>query len=83
MANAVETTNLTQWTQLLEQQQEEQLLTLLCDAPAVEVAEFLAQQPPQKLLALFTLLPQELQGAVFADFEEEYQLVLYQLLSKR
>lgn len=84
MANAaVETTNLAQWTQLLEQQQEEQLLTLLCDAPTVEVAEFLAQQPPQKLLALFTLLPQEPQGAVFADFEEECQLVLYQLLSKR
>jgi magnesium transporter len=83
MANAVETTNLIRWTQLLEQQQEQQLLTLLCDAPTIEVAEFLAQQLPQKSLALFTLLPQELQGAIFADFEEEHQLVLYQLLSKK
>ena len=70
MANAVETTNLIRWTQLLEQQQEKQLLALLCDAPTIEVAEFLAQQLPQKSLALFTLLPQELQGAIFADFEE-------------
>jgi len=83
MANIVETTNLTQWTRLLEQQQEKQLLALLCDAPIIEVAEFLTQQPPQKLLALFTHLPQELQGAIFADFAEEQQLILYQLLNKK
>ena len=72
-----------QWTQLLEQQQEKQLLTLLCDAPIIEVAEFLTQQPPQKLLSLLKRLPQELQGAIFADFEEEQQLNLYQLLTKK
>jgi len=83
MANTVETTNLIQWTQLLAQQQEEQLVVLLCDAPIIEVAEFLAQQPPQRLLALLTLLPQELQGAIFADFEEEQQLALYQGLNKK
>jgi magnesium transporter len=83
MANAVETTNLAQWAQLLEQQEEEQLLTLLCDAPTIAVAEFLAQQPSQELLALLALLPQELQGAIFADFAEEQQLILYQLLNKK
>jgi magnesium transporter len=83
MASTVETTNLAQWTQLLEQQQEKQLIILLCDAPTIEVAEFLAQQPSPKLLALLALLPQELQGAIFADFEEEQQLILYQLLNKK
>lgn len=83
MANTVETTNLAKWTQLLEQQQEKQLIALLCDAPTIEVAEFLAQQPSPKLLALLALLPQELQGAIFADFEEEQQLILYQLLNKK
>lgn len=83
MAHAVVVTNLVQWTQLLAQQQEAQLVTLLCDAPIIEVAEFLAQQPSQRLLALFTRLPQELQGAIFADFEEEQQLALYQALNKK
>lgn len=83
MAHAVVVTNLVQWTQLLAQQQEAQLVTLLCDAPIIEVAEFLAQQPPQRLLALLTRLPQELQGAIFADFEEEQQLALYQALDKK
>ena len=83
MANTVESTNLVRWNQLLEQQQEKQLLTLLCDAPIIEVADFLTQQPPQKLLALLTLLPQELQGAIFADFEEEQQLIFYQSLNKK
>lgn len=83
MANTVESTNLVRWNQLLEQQQEKQLLTLLCDAPIIEVADFLTQQPPQKLLSLLTLLPQELQGAIFADFEEEQQLIFYQSLNKK
>jgi magnesium transporter len=83
MAHAVVVTNLVQWTQLLAQQQEAQLVTLLCDAPIIEVAEFLAQQSPQRLLALLTRLPQELQGAIFADFEEEQQLALYQALNKK
>ncbi len=83
MVNSVETTNLVRWTQLLEQRQEGELLSLLRVAPIIEVAEFLVQQPPEVLLALFILLPEELQGAVFANFEEEQQLVLYQLLSKK
>ena len=83
MTNTVGATNLAQWTQLLEQQQETQLLTQLCDAPIIEVAEFLTQQPSKQLLFLFTRLPQELQGAIFADLEEEQQYVLYQLLPKK
>jgi len=83
MTDTVETANLTQWTELLVQQKEEQLLALLCDAPFIEAAEFLTQQPPLQLLALLTRLPQELQGAIFANFSEEKQLTLYQLLTKK
>ena len=82
MAQPVAATNLVRWTQLLEKQQEKTLLSLLREAPIIEVAEFLTQQPSQQLLALFTLLPGELQGAVFADFEEEQQQALYQFLSR-
>ena len=83
MDNTVEATNLVQWTQLLEQQQEETLLALLRDAPVIEVAEFLAQQPSPRLLSLLTHLPPELQGAIFANFAEDQQLRLYQLLNKK
>jgi len=62
MANTVATTNLEQWTQLLEQQEEELLVALLCDAPIIEVAEFLAQQPPQKFLALLRRLLKSFKG---------------------
>ncbi len=83
MTNTVGITNLVQWARLLEQQQEKELLALLCDAPIIEVAEFLNQQPSQKLLTLFTHLPQELQGAIFADLEEEQQRNLYELLPRK
>lgn len=83
MAQPVEAPNLVRWTQLLRLRQEETLLTLLGDAPSIEVAEFLAQQPFQQLLALFKLLPAELRGAIFADFEEEQQQALYQFLNKK
>ena len=83
MAQPVEAPNLVRWTQLLRLRQEETLLTLLGDAPSIEAAEFLAQQPFQQLLALFKLLPAELQGAIFADFEEEQQQALYQFLNKK
>ena len=83
MAQPVEAPNLVRWTQLLRLRQEETLLTLLGDAPSIEAAEFLAQQPFQQLLALFKLLPAELRGAIFADFEEEQQQALYQFLNKK
>lgn len=83
MAQPVEAPNLVRWTQLLRLRQEETLLTLLGDAPSIEAAEFLAQQPSQQLLALFKLLPAELRGAIFADFEEEQQQALYQFLNKK
>lgn len=83
MAGVPTRTNLVRWAQLLAQQQESQLLELLSDAPIVEVADFLAQQPPQKSLELLMLLSQELQGAIFADFEEEQQLTVYRLLAKK
>ena len=83
MSNAVETTQLRSWKQLLEQGQESELLALLSSAPVVGVAEFLAQQSTADLLALLVRLPVEMQGAVFAEFDEQRQQAVYQLASKR
>ncbi|XWN34847.1 MAG: magnesium transporter [Roseivirga sp.] len=83
MAYSIEATDQIRWDQLLEQQQEEELVTQLNEAPVVEIADFLAQQPPYKLLTVLTRLPEELQGNVFAFFDEEQQQSLYQLLSKK
>ena len=68
MSQLVEKKSLAHWTQLLEQHQQEVLLMHLREAPTVEVAEFLTQQPVQQLLTLFVGLPDELQGIVFAEF---------------
>ena len=83
MSNAVETTQLRSWKQLLEQGQESKLLALLSRAPVVGVADFLAQQSTADLLALLVRLPVEMQGAVFAEFDEQRQQAVYQLASKR
>lgn len=83
MSNAVETTQLRSWKQLLEQGQESELLALLSRAPVVGVADFLAQQATADLLALLARLPVEMQGAVFAEFDEQRQQAVYQLASKR
>lgn len=83
MSNAVETTQLRSWKQLLEQGQESELLALLSRAPVVGVADFLAQQATADLLALLAQLPVEMQGAVFAEFDEQRQQAVYQLASKR
>jgi magnesium transporter len=47
------------------------------------VADFLAQQSTADLLALLARLPVEMQGAVFAEFDEQRQQAVYQLASKR
>jgi len=83
MENVAALTHLAHWHQLLAQQRERELLALLSDAPAVEVAEFLVQQAPNKLLALLIALPPAMQGAVFAELDGEIQLRLYHLASKR
>ena len=83
MDNVVKTTQLQSWTQLLEQRQEQELLALLSSAPVVEVADFLAQQPAEHLLALLVRLPAEVRGATFAEFDEQRQQTLYQLASKK
>lgn len=83
MAQAVQTTDLTQWTELLTQQQYEQLLERLSDSPTIEVAEFLARQSAQAMLNLFRQLPDEMQGSVFAELEEEQQQIIYQQLSRK
>ena len=83
MGDVVKTTQFQPWTQLLEQRQEQELLALLSNAPVVEVADFLAQQPAEHLLELLVRLPVEVQGATFAEFDEQRQQTLYQLAIKK
>jgi magnesium transporter len=78
-----EITHLAHWSQLLANQQESELLKQLNDAPVVGIADFLGQQNPEQCLSLLTGLQEELQGAVFAELDEAYQLALYQMASKK
>lgn len=77
------TTQFEHWTELLNQGQEQELLAYLRDAPIVSVKDFLGRQSPDKLLKLLTLLPIEVQGAIFAEFDEQLQLALYQRASRK
>lgn len=83
MHTTAESNHLAHWNQLLAQQQDQELLALLSDAPVVEVADFLEQWTPDQSLSLLTALPPVIQGAVFAEFNEAHQLLLYELASKK
>jgi magnesium transporter len=83
MNTTPEITHLAHWSQLLAEHQQNQLLALLSNAPVIEVADFLSQQNPESCLSLLTALPPGLQGAVFAELDEEQQMTLYQLASKK
>ncbi len=84
MGGVMEKNSVARWDHLLEQQQTEELLTgFLADASAMEVAGFMAQQSPGKLLLVLRRLPQEHQEVIFSEMEEAKQLGLYQLMSKK
>ena len=71
------------WKALLKQQKHTKLLEAFVDAPTVEVAEFLSQVDPAKLVSLLILSPKDNQGAIFADFNEGLQMALYHLMDKK
>jgi magnesium transporter len=71
------------WQELMAQQREQDLLRLLQDAPMVEVADFFSTLPVARTLKLLTKLPNTLQGTIFAEFDEPYQLLLYRLAGKK
>jgi magnesium transporter len=83
MNNLAESTQKEYWQGLLVPQKEEELIHILKEAPIVEVADFLAQLSPTKTLGLLIRLPFPTQGAIFAEFDEEYQSILYRLADKK
>ncbi|OJW72253.1 MAG: magnesium transporter [Candidatus Amoebophilus sp. 36-38] len=83
MNNVAELIQKEHWQGLLVPQKEEELIHALQAAPVVEVADFLAQLSPTKTLGLLTKLSVTTQGAIFAEFDEEYQSILYRLADKK
>ena len=71
------------WQELWVQGNENALIQQLAIAPIVEVADFLSSLPVAKTLRVLTQLPQPIQGMVFAEFDEPYQLLIYKLAAKK
>ena len=83
MNNVTDLTHKEYWQELLRRQKEEELAEELEAAPVVEVADFLSQLLPTKALEILENLPIDVQGAVFTEFDEPYQLALYYLVDKK
>ncbi|MBQ9974657.1 MAG: magnesium transporter [Oscillospiraceae bacterium] len=62
--------DLEQLLELVEQKQLRKLKALLQDMNEVDIAAFLDQLPPDKLILVFRLLPKELAAEVFACMED-------------
>ena len=62
--------DLEQLLELVEQKQLRKLKALLQDMNEVDIAAFLDQLPPDKLILVFRLLPKELAAEVFARMED-------------
>ena len=61
------------WQKLWDQQQQTKLIPLLTEAPSVEIADFLAQQPDQQAIQTLQQLPLPLQGKILQEIEENHQ----------
>jgi magnesium transporter len=83
MNNVAELTKQEYWQGLLARQKEDELINSLEDAPIVEAADFLAQLSPTKTLGILIKLPVSMQGAIFAEFDDSYQSILYRLTDKK
>lgn len=79
MENLTTATNLQSWNELLRKRKKNKLLELLRDAPAVEVAEFLAKTKHSEIIwAILLQLPSEIFADIFIEFENDLQLELFQ-----
>ncbi|MHB9147961.1 MAG: magnesium transporter [Candidatus Amoebophilus sp.] len=83
MNNGADLTQQEYWQGLLARQKEDELIDFLEDAPIVEAADFLAQLSPTKTLGILIKLPVSMQGAIFAEFDDSYQSILYRLADKK
>ena len=64
---------LEQWQTLLDGKQFRALKPLLAEANEVDVAEFMAELPPDKTVLIFRMLPKEMASDVFANLEPDDQ----------
>ena len=65
------------WETMLTQRDYRTLKTQLADANEVDVAEFMAELPPDKTVLVFRMLPKEMASDVFANLEpEDQQLII-------
>jgi len=83
MNNPSELSKYEAWHKLIAIQNEVDLIKQLNDAPTVQVADFLHELSPTKSLNILLKLSLVVQGAVFTEFEEEYQFMLYRLADKK
>lgn len=65
------------WETMLTERDYRILKTQLADANEVDVAEFMAELPPDKTVLVFRMLPKEMASDVFANLEpEDQQLII-------
>lgn len=65
------------WETMLNERDYRTLKTQLADANEVDVAEFMAELPPDKTVLVFRMLPKEMASDVFANLEpEDQQLII-------
>lgn len=65
------------WETMLTERDYRTLKTQLADANEVDVAEFMAELPPDKTVLVFRMLPKEMASDVFANLEpEDQQLII-------
>lgn len=64
---------LEEWKKLLEEKKLRELKSELADTNEVDVAEFLGELDPEKMVLVFRMLPKEVASDVFAELESESQ----------
>jgi len=74
---------LEQWQDLLENRALRELKALLSEANEVDVAEFMAELPPDKTVLVFRMLPKEMASDVFANLEPDDQQVIISAATDR
>ncbi len=72
-----------EWKSLLDSKELRKLKALLSEANEVDVAEFMAELPPDKTVLVFRMLPKGMASDVFANLEPEDQQVIISAATDR
>ncbi len=78
-----ESKRFSQWQALLKKGNTTTLISLLQEAPIVDVAEFLQKQDLSTCVKLIDFFDKQTQASLFGHFTEAYQLDLYHALPRR